>query len=162
MKSEILVQLEKIVVNVGIGRMSSQPQFAEKLLPAAMEELASITGQKAAPRPARQSIAGFKLREGAVVGLQTTLRGERMKAFFEKLVHIALPRVRDFRGLNPKSIDKSGNLTIGLKEHTVFSEVSPEHSKVNMGIQATVVPRRVRNHEEAIALYRKLGVPLKK
>ena len=162
MHTNAAAQLEKIVLNAGIGRMSAQPHFGDKLLPAVIEEFALIAGQKPAPRPARQSIAGFKMREGTIVGLKATLRGHRMAAFFEKLVAIVLPRLRDFRGIDPDSIDRSGTLTIGLKDHTVFSEVSPDVARSSFGMEITLVPRRVKSRDQAIELYRKLGVPLKK
>ena len=153
--------LEKIVINSGIGRLSATPNFEEKVLPEIIKELSMITGQKPAPRAAKKSISGFKLREGSVVGLKTTLRGKRMVDFLNKLNSTVLPRLRDFRGLNLKNVDENGNLSIGLKEQVVFPEIIPEDSKVNFGMQITVVPKN-KNRAEAIQLYRGLGVPLKK
>jgi len=153
--------LDKIVVNSGIGRLSQQPNFEDKILPEVMKEFALITGQKPAPRRARLSIAGFKLRSGTTIGLKATLRGRRMSQFLERLTKVALPRVRDFRGVDLKNIDRNGNLTIGIKEHIVFPEISPETSRYDFGLEVTVVPR-FRNREKAIGLYRDLGVPLKK
>lgn len=152
--------LEKIVVNVGVGKLSSQPNFQDKILPEITKELGLISGQKPMVRPARMSIAGFKLRAGTPVGLKTTLRKKRMNDFLNKLVQIVLPRVRDFRGLKPESIDPNGNLTIGLKEHLVFPEVSPETSKTNFGMEITLVPK-LKNKEKAVALYKALKIPLK-
>ncbi len=154
-------QIEKIVVNAGIGRLSGQAQFEEKILPAVMNDLAIITGQQPARRPAKKSIAGFKIREGQIVGLQVTLRRRRMSDFFTRLINLALPRVKDFRGLDVKNIDGNGNLNIGFREQTIFPEVDPEKTKVSFGLQVTIVPR-LKNREKAIDLYRSLGVPLKR
>ena len=138
-KHDLKNKLEKVVINIGIGRLSTQPNFESKILPDIIKELTIITGQKPSPRPAIKSISGFKLRQGTIVGLKTTLRGDRMKSLMSKLVNITLPRVRDFRGIDQGAIDKNGNLNIGLKEHLVFPEISPEHSKVNFGMQFTLV-----------------------
>jgi large subunit ribosomal protein L5 len=153
--------IEKIVINAGVGRLASQPNFNEKILPELMKEFSLITGQKPAPRPIRQSISGFKMRAGTIVGLKATLRRKRAEQFLKKLVKIVFPRVRDFRGLNLKNVDKNGNLTVGLKEHIVFPEINPEHSNVNFGVEITIVPKDAENREEAIRLYRELGIPLK-
>jgi len=158
---ELQNKLEKVVINAGIGRLAtSSPHFNEKVLPDLMRDLSLITGQKPATRTARQSIAGFKVREGNIVGLQITLRGKRMADFIERLGKVALPRLRDFKGIDLKNVDKSGNLSVGLKEQTVFPEVDSETAKVIFGLQITVVPK-FRKREEAIELYRQLGVPLK-
>ncbi|TSA44111.1 50S ribosomal protein L5 [bacterium] len=154
-------EIEKIVVNAGIGRLSQQGQFEEKILPEVNREFSIITGQKAATRPAKKSIAGFKIREGQVIGLKATLRAKRMEDFFARLVTLTLPRVKDFRGLELSNIDESGNLNIGFKEQSVFPEIDMEKSKASFGLQVTIVPRR-KNREHAIALYRRLGLPLKK
>ena len=147
--------LEKIVINIGIGK------FDSKALPNLMSEVALITGQKPSPRPAKKSIAGFKLREGDVVGLKVTLRGKRMKQFLERLNKVVLPRLRDFTGISLENIDQQGNLSIGLREHVVFPEINEENLKVNFGMQITIVPK-VTNRTEAIDLYRNIGVPLMK
>lgn len=152
---------EKIVVNTGIGRLSQQPQFEDKALPEIMKEVALITGQKPQIRRARESISGFKTRKNQIVGLRVILRRDRMVDFFERLTHAVFPRVRDFRGIDPEKIDAFGNLNIGIKEQVVFPEIVPEESRVNFGIQVTIVPR-VKNREESISLYRETGVPLKK
>ncbi len=161
MEKSVRQQIEKIVVNAGIGRLSQQGQFEEKILPAVNKEFSVITGQKALTRPAKKSIAGFKIRTGQVIGLKTTLRQKRMEDFFARLVNLALPRVKDFRGLDLKNIDERGNLNIGFREQNVFPEIDMEKSKVNFGIQVTIVPRN-KNREAAIDLYRRLGLPLKK
>jgi len=162
MKETIYKKFEKVVVNVGIGRQSQEPNFAEKKLPAVMEELAMITGQKPSPRPAKKSIAGFKTRAGTVVGLKVTLRRKRMQYFLERLINIVLPRVRDFRGIDQGTVDANGNLSIGIKDHLVFPEIIPENSKVNFGIQVTVVPRLPKNRAAAIERYQTLKIPFKK
>lgn len=153
--------LEKIVINTGIGRLSQQANFQEKVLPEVMRDLALITGQKPAGRAARQSIAGFKLRAGATIGLKVTLRGRRQNDFLQRLVKIALPRLRDFRGIALKNVDENGNLTIGIKEHTVFPEISPETSHYDFGLEISLVPK-FRNREKAIELYKLIGIPFKK
>lgn len=155
-------QLDKIVVNIGIGKLAANNQdFETKLLPEIIKEAAMITGQKPAVRPARKSIAGFKVREGNIVGLKTTLRGKRMIQFLERLVKVVIPRLRDFQGIDLKSIDEGGNLSIGFREQAVFPEINLESSRVSFGLQVTIVPR-VKNREQAIELYRRLGVPIKK
>lgn len=162
MQKDNFKNLEKIVVNIGIGRLSTMPNFEDKLLPEIMKEVALITGQKASERTAKKSIAGFKLRAGTAVGLKVTLRGKRMADFLNKFINAVLPRVRDFRGIDLKSVDKNGNLSVGIKEHWVFPEIIQETSKANFGLEVTIVPRFAKNKEEAIKLYRGLGIPLKK
>ncbi|NCN53029.1 50S ribosomal protein L5 [Candidatus Wolfebacteria bacterium] len=154
-------KLDKVVVNLGLGRASAQPGFEDKLLPQYIEELNNIVGQKAQIRKATKSIAGFKLREGTVVGLRVTLRRNRMNEFLEKLSNIVLPRVRDFRGIKESAVDAGGSLNIGLKEHVVFPEVNTEIMKVNFGLEITIVPK-VKNREEAMELYKAIGIPFKK
>lgn len=154
------ITIEKVVVNCGVGRRSQEPQFEEKILPGIMNDLAAITGQKPHHRTAKKSIAGFKLRMGTIVGLRTTLRGKRALDFVKRLVHTALPRVRDFRGLPLTNVDRDGNLTFGIREHIVFPEISPEHAKANFGLEVTIVPSS-RDRDRAIELYRSLGVPLR-
>jgi len=153
-------KLEKIVVNVGIGKLSQQPNFEDKILPEVIKELSLITGQKPFICRAKKSIAGFKVRAGQIVGLKATLRRHRMEDFLSKLINIVLPRVRDFRGINLKSIDSKGNLTIGIKEHTVFPEINPETSKVDFGLEISIVSN-AKNREEAIELFKRIGIPLK-
>lgn len=154
-------RINKIVVNIGVGRLSQQPNFEDKLLPGIMKEAALITGQKPTACKARKSIAGFKIRTGQVVGLKVTIRGKRINDFLEKLVKIVLPRLRDFRGIDLKNIDANGNLTIGLKDHTVFPETDVETSKIDFGLEISIVSD-VKNREGAMEFYRQLGLPLKK
>lgn len=146
-------KLVKIVVSVGVGKADkNKKQIVE-------DRLARITGQKPAPRAAKQSIAQFKMRQGDIIGYQVTLRGNRMYEFLDKLVHIAFPRTRDFRGLNPKAIDKMGNYTIGIREHTIFPETADEDLKDVFGMAITLVTT-AKNKEQADALLRHLGLPL--
>lgn len=156
-------QIEKIVINIGLGKIRNQANFEEKILPEIMKELAMATGQKPAMRGAKKSVAGFKIRAGDIVGLQTTLRGKKMRDFFIRLIDIVLPRVKDFKGLDLKQIDGNGNLNIGLREQFVFPEIQADKSRVNFGLQITIVPKpEFRIKERAVDLYRALGVPLKK
>jgi len=148
--------IEKIVVSVGTGRIDDKQKIA-----LIQDRLATITGQKASPRPAKKSIASFKLREGDIIGYQVTLRGQRMKDFLNKLIHIALPQTRDFRGLKPTSIDEMGNYTIGVKEHTIFPETADEELKDVFGLSVTIVTTAATK-AEAEALLRHVGLPLQK
>ena len=157
---EISVFLEKVVIDAGIGRLSSQPNF-DKVLAQAERDLSLLAGQKPQARPARKSIAGFKIREGQTVGLRVTIRRRRMVDFFERLIKIVLPRVKDFHGIKPEAIDQGGVLNIGIREQFVFPEISVEQSPVVFSLGVSVVPR-VRNRDKAIEQYRELGVPLKK
>ncbi|MEK7079832.1 MAG: 50S ribosomal protein L5 [Patescibacteria group bacterium] len=147
-------KLQKIVVSSGVGKADKARKEVVNT------RLARITGQKASPRAAKQSIAQFKMRQGDIVGYQVTLRGARMYDFLDKLVHIALPRTRDFRGLNVTAIDDMGNLTLGIKDITIFPETSEEDLKDVFGIAITLVST-AKNKKEAEAFYRHLGLPLK-
>lgn len=151
----------KVVINVGLGRMSQQANFQDKMLPEALKELTSIIGQKPQTTVAKKSISGFKLRQGQIVGLKVTLRGKKMSEFIDKLIKIVFPRVRDFKGINLKNIDQSGNLSIGFKENVVFPEINPENSKFDFGLEITLVTN-AKNREQAVELYRLMGIPLKK
>ncbi len=147
-------RIEKVIVSSGVGKKRDKKQI--ELI---SERLARITGQKVAPRAAKTSIASFKVREGDTVGLQVTLRGVRMYDFLDKLVHIALPRTRDFRGLKATAIDDMGNITIGIKENTIFPETSDEDLKDVFGLAITVVTT-AKTKAEAEAFFRHLGFPL--
>ncbi len=153
-------RLEKIVVSTGLGKMRQRPGFEDKILPEITKELSVITGQKPSQRTARRSIAAFKLRQGDVIGLKVTLRGKRMKDFLRRLVEVTLPRIRDFRGINPAQIDKQGNLTIGIREHIVFPEVNPDEVKTEFGLEVTLVSSS-DDIDNSYELFKKLGVPLK-
>jgi len=147
-------RIQKVIVSSGVGKKRDKKQ-----LELIEDRLAKITGQKPAPRSARASIASFKVREGDTVGLQITLRGARMYDFLDKLIHIALPRTRDFRGLSPKAIDDMGNFTIGIKEHTIFPETSDEDLKDVFGFAVTIVTT-AKTKPEAEAFLRHIGMPL--
>lgn len=149
-------RIEKIVVSVGTGRVDDKARIA-----LIQNRLAKITGQKAAPRPAKKSIASFKLREGDIIGYQVTLRGKRMVDFLNKLIHIALPQTRDFRGLKVSSIDEMGNFTIGIKEHTIFPETHDEDIRDVFGLSITIVTT-AKTKAEAEAFLRHIGLPLQK
>lgn len=147
-------RITKVVVSTGVGKKRDKKQIE-----IISDRLASITGQKPSPRAATISIASFKLREGEIVGLQVTLRGARMYDFVDKLIHIALPRTRDFRGLSPKAIDEMGNITVGIKENTIFPETSDEDLKDVFGLAVTIVTS-AKSKAEAEAFFRHLGMPL--
>lgn len=149
-------KIEKIIISTGIGKIADA-----KKIELIQDRLAKLAGQKSAPRGAKQSIAAFKLREGDIVGYQITLRGDRMRDFFDKLVHVALPRMRDFRGIKPSAIDEQGNITIGIPEHTIFPETSDEEQRNVFGVGVTIVTTATTVHE-ADAFLRHMGVPLKK
>jgi large subunit ribosomal protein L5 len=149
-------KLEKIIVNVGVGEAAQD----SRRLDGAMEDLARITGQKPQLRRARKSVAGFKIREGMPVGARATLRGERMWEFLDRLVSIALPRVRDFRGINPNAFDGRGNFALGLREQTIFPEVSYDSIDSMRGLDVAVVTT-AETDEEARELLRMLGMPFR-
>lgn len=150
-------KLEKIVVNMGVGDSQTEPRYMEE----AMASLAQITGQKASIRTARRSIAGFKVREGAKIGCTVTLRGERMYEFLDRLLNIAIPRIRDFRGLSPKSFDKQGNYTMGLREQTVFPEIDVDSISRVRGMNITFVIKNAESADASRALLRKFGMPFR-
>ncbi|MBE9534656.1 MAG: 50S ribosomal protein L5 [Proteobacteria bacterium] len=149
-------RLEKIVLNMGLGEAIQNI----KVLDAAMEELTLITGQRPVVTRARKSIASFKLREGMPIGCMVTLRKRMMYDFFDKLVNVTLPRVRDFRGLSDKSLDGRGNFTLGIKEHIIFPEI--EYDKIDKikGLNITIVTT-AKTDEEGKALLKMMGMPFK-
>ena len=149
-------KLEKIVVNMGVGEAAQD----SRRLDGAMEDLARITGQKPQLRRARKSIAGFKIRDGMPVGAKVTLRGERMWEFLDRLITIALPRVRDFRGISPRSFDGRGNFALGLREQTIFPEISYDSIDTTRGLDVAVVTT-AETDEEARELLRRLGMPFR-
>lgn len=146
----------KVVVNMGVGDAARD----SKLIDGAIKDLAAITGQKPAVTQARKSIAQFKLREGMPIGAHTTLRGDRMWEFLDRLVSVALPRIRDFRGLSPKQFDGNGNYTFGLTEQSVFHEIDQDRIDRVRGMDITVVTT-AKNDDEGRALLRQLGFPFK-
>lgn len=150
-------KMDKIVLNMGVGDALANSKFLE----AAVEDLTAISGQKPLIRKAKKSIAVFKLREGAEIGAKVTLRGEKMYEFYDKLVSISLPRVRDFRGVNPNSFDGRGNYSLGIKEQLIFPEIDYDKVLKIRGLDITIVTT-AKTDEEGFALLNKLGMPFAK
>lgn len=149
-------RLVKAVVGVGVGSFKDKKKFS-----VVEDRLAKITGQKPAPRPAKKSIASYKTRQGDTIGYQVTLRGPRMYGFLDKLLNIALPRTKDFRGISPKAIDELGNITLGIPEHTIFPEATDEDLRDVFGMGITVVTT-AKSAKEAKAFLEHLGFPFAK
>jgi len=149
-------KVQKVVISVGVGSAKDKNK-----LKVVEDRLIKITGQKAAPRGAKVSIANFKSRQGDVVGYQVTLRGARMHDFLEKLIHIALPRTKDFRGISIDAADEMGNYTLGIKEHTIFPETADEELKDVFGMAITIVTS-AKSKKEAQDFLTHLGFPFKK
>ncbi|KPJ62586.1 MAG: 50S ribosomal protein L5 [Planctomycetes bacterium DG_23] len=147
-------RLEKVVINMGVGKSQEE----KKRLEDAAQDLAMITGQRPVITKARRSVAGFKVRKGNPVGLKVTLRGVRMYEFLDRLISIAIPRIRDFRGLKPNSFDGRGNYTLGIDEQSVFPEVDLDHMEFTQGMDITIVTT-ARSDEEALRLLSLLGMP---
>ena len=150
-------KLEKVVINIGVGDATSN----SKLIDAAVKDLEMIAGQKPVITKAKKSIAGFKVREGQSIGCKVTLRGENMYNFIDKLISIALPRVRDFRGVSPKAFDGRGNYTLGIKEQLIFSEIDYDNIAKVRGMDIVFVTT-AKTNEEAYDLLDKLGIPFRK
>ncbi|MBA2501411.1 MAG: 50S ribosomal protein L5 [Pyrinomonadaceae bacterium] len=149
-------RLEKIVINMGIGEAIANA----KLLDTAADELTAITGQKPVITRAKKSIASFKLRKGMPIGVMVTLRGDRMYEFLDRFVSVALPRVRDFRGISPKSFDGRGNYTVGIREQLIFPEIDFNKVDKARGMNISIITT-APNDEEARALLRSLGMPFR-
>ena len=149
-------RLAKIVVNMGVGEAIVQP----KLLDRAREELAAITGQRAVIRKARKSVAAFKLREGQRIGCMVTLRGDRMWEFLDRLLNVALPRVRDFKGVSPRAFDRHGNYTLGIREQIIFPEVDYDSVERIAGMNVTVCTT-AKTDREGKALLTHIGIPFR-
>ncbi len=149
-------RLSKIVVNMGIGEAAANPKLLEK----ASDELAAITGQKPAIRRARKSIANFKLRQGQPIGCSVTLRGQRMWEFFDRLVNVSLPRVRDFKGVSVKAFDGRGNYSLGVREQIIFPEVDYDKVERITGLNVTVCTT-ASNDAEGRSLLTQLGMPFR-
>lgn len=149
-------RIEKIVINMGVGDAVQDG----KVLEAAMRDLAAITGQKPAVTRAKKSIANFKLRAGMPIGCRVTLRGQRMYDFLGKLINVALPRIRDFRGVSPRSFDGRGNYTLGLREQLIFPEVDYDAIDKLRGMDVTIVTS-AKTDEEALELLKALGMPFR-
>jgi len=150
-------KLEKIVINMGVGEGSHDAKFIE----AAVKDLETITGQKPVVTKARKSIAGFKLREGQVIGAKVTLRGENMYNFMEKLIKVSLPRVRDFRGISRNAFDGRGNYTLGIKEQIIFPEIEYDQVLKVRGMDIVFVTT-AKTNEEALELLESFGMPFRK
>jgi large subunit ribosomal protein L5 len=150
-------RFEKIVVNMGVGDAIQNP----KLLDSAMEDLAAITGQKPRLNRARLSVASFKLREGMPIGCKVTLRGRRMYEFYDRLVNVSLPRIRDFRGVSNKAFDGRGNYTLGIKEHTIFPEIDYDKIAQVFGMDITIVTT-AKNDEQCMALLKQMKMPFRR
>lgn len=150
-------KIDRVVVNVGVGKFLKE----ENRLTEIRESLQMITGQKVIATKAKKAIAGFKTREGLEVGMRTTLRGKRMWQFLDRLIHVALPRVRDFQGITRSSVDSYGNLSIGIKEHMVFPEIIPEKVQTMFGFQITVVTT-AKDKKAGEKLFELVGLPLQK
>ena len=148
-----LPRLAKVVVNIGVGRMREEKQIEEVI-----RYLKLITGQQPHARPTKKAIASFKTRQGMIVGYRVTLRGVRMYDFLSRLIHIALPRMRDFKGIPSGSVDEGGNLTIGFPEYIVFPEMIGEDYRFLSGFQVTIVTTAF-SKKEALMLFRELGFP---
>ena len=146
----------KINVNRGLGEAAQN----SKALEASLSEVSTITGQKALVTRAKKAIAGFKIRQGMPIGCAVTLRGERMYAFLERLINLALPRIRDFRGVSPKSFDGRGNFTLGVKEQLIFPEISFDKVEAIRGMDITIVTS-ARTDEEGRALLKEMGMPFR-
>jgi len=149
-------KIQKVVISTGVGSFKDKNKIA-----VVEDRLARITGQKASPRGAKVSVANFKSRQGDIIGYQVTLRGQRMCDFLDKLVHIALPRTKDFRGIPTESADEMGNYTLGIKENTIFPEATDEELKDVFGLAITIVTT-AKSKKEVIDLLTHLGFPFKK
>ncbi|MCH5585949.1 50S ribosomal protein L5 [Shimazuella sp. AN120528] len=150
-------KVEKIVLNMGVGEAVQN----SKVLDNAVEDMTAIAGQKPVITRAKKSIAGFKLREGMPIGVKVTLRGKRMYDFLDKLINISLPRVRDFRGISPKSFDGRGNYTLGVKEQLIFPEISYDKVDKVRGMDVVIVTT-ANTDEEAFTLLSEMGMPFRK
>ena len=149
-------RLEKIVINVGLGEAVQNPKLIEQ----AVNDISRITGQRPVVTRARKAIANFKLREGLAIGVAATLRRERMYEFLDRLIHVALPRVRDFRGLSPRGFDGRGNYTMGLREQIIFPEIDMDKVEKVIGMSITLVTS-AENDEQGKALLDGLGIPFR-
>ena len=147
-------KIERVVVNMGLGAATEN----SKLIEVGTDELLRITGQRPVATRARKSVASFKLRQGMPIGSMVTLRGDRMYAFLERLINLALPRIRDFRGVSPKSFDGRGNYTLGVREQIIFPEISFDKIDAIRGMDITIVTT-ARSDEEGRALLREMGMP---
>lgn len=155
MNLHAIPRIEKVLVGVGVGKNRENAKYVE----AVRKDLAAITGQAPAPRLAKKSVAGFNMRQGNLVGFQVTLRGKRARDFVTRLIHVTLPRVRDFRGIPKSGFDRRGNISLGLKEQLPFPEVRPDQTDVVFGVRITITTTATTD-AEGEALLRGLGFPL--
>lgn len=155
-------RVEKVMVNTGFGRLIAGQTSEEqkKVYELILNDLSLVCGQRPVLTKTKKSISGFKTRKGMAIGAKVTLRGRKMYDFLDRIIHIALPRSRDFWGIDTKSFDKKGNLTIGIKEHIVFPEVSPEKAKTIFGLEITIITT-AKAREEGIELLKSMGFPIK-
>lgn len=149
-------KIEKIVINVGVGEATADP----KVLDAVVRDISTITGQKPVITKAKKSVAAFKVREGMPIGVKVTLRGKRMYEFFDRLVNIALPRIRDFRGVSPRSFDGRGNYSLGLREQLIFPEIDYDKVDKVRGLEV-VIATTAKTDEEGYELLKLMGVPFR-
>lgn len=158
LKNKLAVpRIEKVSLNVGMGKIIQDPQLKDTVI----KTLSRITGQKPVITLAKKSISNFKIRQGMAIGAKVTLRGERMYEFIDKLINVALPRVRDFRGIPVKSVDQFGNLNIGFPEYIVFPEIKSDEVEKLHGLEVTIVTT-TKKRDLGIKLFEKIGIPLKK
>jgi len=157
-KNDMLVpRLDKVVLNVGFGHHAKEKEYMTSV----GNVLAKIAGQKPVFTAAKKSISAFKIRDGLIIGAKVTLRGQQMYDFIDKLVNITFPRVRDFRGISEKAVDRTGNLTVGFKEYTCFPEIRVEEVDNIFGLEVCI-SSSAKNYETGVELYRQLGFPFKK
>lgn len=149
--------IEKVVVNVGIGKFIKDSNMVKDVI----QSIETITGQKPVLTKSRKSIAGFKIREGLEVGMKVTLRGKRKWDFIEKLIGAAVPRIRDFQGIKESAVDSSGNLNLGIKEHTIFPEILAENVKNNVSLQVTIVTN-AKDRQKGLEMFKMLKFPIAK
>ena len=158
LKNDLMApRLEKVVVNIGFGRHAKEKPYVK----AVVDVLTRITGQKPILNKARKSISSFKIREGMIIGASVTLRGKRMYDFVEKLVHITFPRVRDFRGISEKSVDRNGNLSVGIREHLAFGEIGADEVESILSLEVCLATS-TRDREQGLELFKLMGFPFKK
>jgi len=149
-------RIKQVVLNMGLGRFLGEKEAVERLI----QDITTISGQKPVLTQAKRAISSFKIRQGQKIGLKVTLRGHRMWDFIDRLVFIVLPRVHDFRGLNLSAVDTGGNLTIGIKEHIVFPEISSDNVKQIFGLQVCLATT-AKNREQGLLMFKMLGFPIK-
>jgi large subunit ribosomal protein L5 len=153
----LVPRVKKLVINVGFGARFKEKEFVSHV----QQVLINISGQKPKMNSAKKSVSAFKIREGNIIGASVTLRGQRMYDFIEKLTNIVFPRVRDFRGLEEKNVDNTGNLTVGFKEHVAFAEIGAEDIEKIFGLEVSI-HSTAKTKEEGLALFKELGFPFKK